>query len=108
MSEGMRSAFIENDVIGNVNAGTSFLGGVSARKSRRKVKKRRKKSIFKRIFRRKKKRRSTVKSRKRVRRVKRSKARKKTGIHYTKKGQPYKILANGRARFIKGKRKKRR
>jgi hypothetical protein len=23
------------------------------------------------------------------------------GIHYTKKGQPYKILANGRARFIK-------
>lgn len=23
------------------------------------------------------------------------------GIHYTKKGQPYRILANGRARFVK-------
>ena len=30
---------------------------------------------------------------------KKSKHRK--GIHYTKKGQPYKIMANGRARFIK-------
>lgn len=29
----------------------------------------------------------------------RSKSRR--GIHYTKKGQPYKILPNGRARFIK-------
>jgi hypothetical protein len=26
-------------------------------------------------------------------------------IKYTKNGQPYKILANGRARFIKGKRR---
>lgn len=25
----------------------------------------------------------------------------KRGIHYTKKGQPYKIMSNGRARFIK-------
>jgi hypothetical protein len=25
----------------------------------------------------------------------------KKGIHYTKNGQPYKIMANGRARFIK-------
>jgi hypothetical protein len=30
---------------------------------------------------------------------KRSKSRK--GIHYTKKGQPYKIMSNGRSRFIK-------
>ena len=29
------------------------------------------------------------------------KSKSKKGIHYTKKGQPYKILANGRARFIK-------
>ncbi len=37
-----------------------------------------------------------------------SKSKKKVGkIYYTKKGQPYKILANGRARFIKGGRRKR-
>lgn len=35
----------------------------------------------------------------------RSKSRK--GIHYTKKGQPYKIMSNGRARFIKKKRRSR-
>lgn len=29
------------------------------------------------------------------------KSKSKKGIHYTKKGQPYKIMANGRARFIK-------
>ena len=29
------------------------------------------------------------------------KSRSRKGIHYTKNGQPYKILANGRARFIK-------
>jgi len=40
--------------------------------------------------------------RKRKRKAKHSKrSRSKKGIHYTKKGQPYKILANGRARFIK-------
>lgn len=31
----------------------------------------------------------------------RSKSRSKKGIHYTKNGQPYKIMANGRARFVK-------
>lgn len=31
----------------------------------------------------------------------RKKSKSKKGIHYTKNGQPYKILANGRARFIK-------
>lgn len=30
---------------------------------------------------------------------------KRKGIKYTKNGQPYVILANGRARFIKGKRR---
>ncbi|MBA7684112.1 hypothetical protein ES703_92502 [subsurface metagenome] len=29
------------------------------------------------------------------------KTKKRAGIHYTKKGQPYKILASGKARFIK-------
>ncbi len=32
---------------------------------------------------------------------KKRKSKSRRGIHYTKKGQPYKILANGRARFIK-------
>lgn len=36
------------------------------------------------------------------------KTKKKTGkIYYTKNGQPYKILASGKARFVKGRRKKR-
>jgi len=30
-----------------------------------------------------------------------TKSKSKKGIHYTKNGQPYKILSNGRARFIK-------
>jgi len=32
----------------------------------------------------------------------------KRGIHYTKKGQPYKIMSNGRARFIKKTRRRKR
>lgn len=42
------------------------------------------------------------------RRRKRKKARKskKRGVHYTKNGQPYIILSSGKARFIKGKRRK--
>lgn len=31
------------------------------------------------------------------------KSKAKRGVHYTKKGQPYKIMSNGRARFIKRK-----
>lgn len=98
MAEGQRDAFIENDVIGNYNAGTNFLGGVSSRKRKRTSKKRRKKSIFRRLFKRKRK--------SNKRRVHRKHKRSSGGIKYTKNGQPYKILANGRARFIKGKRKK--
>lgn len=55
------------------------------------------------------------KSRKMGRKASRRKARRSSkrhqkhrssgGIKYTKNGQPYKILANGRARFIKGRRK---
>jgi len=45
--------------------------------------------------------------RKRKRKAKRKTKRTRTTgkIKYTKNGQPYKILANGRARFIKGKRR---
>ena len=35
------------------------------------------------------------------RKRKSKKSRSKRGIHYTKNGQPYKILASGKARFIK-------
>lgn len=46
------------------------------------------------------------KRKRRLKRAKRSrkKSRSRKGIHYTKNGQPYKIMANGRARFIKKKR----
>lgn len=37
----------------------------------------------------------------RRKKLKKSKSKSRKGIHYTKNGQPYKILANGRARFIK-------
>ena len=95
MAEGERDAFIENDVIGNYNAGTNFLGRLSSRKSKRKTKKRRAKSI-----------RIRRKRRHSKRRVHKRSKRSSGGVKYTKNGQPYKILANGRARFIKGKRRK--
>lgn len=96
MAEGLRDAFIEDDVIGNYNVGTSFLGGFKARNSRRKARKRRKKGIRKMQRRRRHKRHRKSHKRKAIR----------GGIRYTKNGQPYKILANGRARFIKGRRRK--
>jgi hypothetical protein len=37
--------------------------------------------------------------------TKKSKSSSRKGIHYTKNGQPYKILSSGRARFIKKRRK---
>lgn len=43
--------------------------------------------------------------RKRKRKLKRKAKRSRGKIRYTKNGQPYKILANGRARFIKRKRR---
>jgi hypothetical protein len=96
MADGERDAFIENDVIGNYNTGTSFLGGLSSGKRRKKTKVSRKRGI-----------------RRRTRRTKRHKSKGTRGhrkaiggIKYTKNGQPYKILANGRARFIKGRRRK--
>jgi len=93
MSEGTRDAFIENDVIGNYAVGTDFIGGVATRKVRRKTRKSRRKAKH---------------SRRKRRHTKRNRVYKKSrgGVKYTKNGQPYKILANGRARFIKGKRRK--
>jgi len=38
-------------------------------------------------------------------RKKKSHSRRKGGIHYTKKGQPYIILSSGKARFVKKKRR---
>ena len=41
------------------------------------------------------------------RRKKHKSSKKKVGkTYYTRKGQPYKILSNGRARFVKGRKKK--
>lgn len=97
MAEGERDAFIENDVIGNYAVGTSFLGNLSTRRARRKNKKRRKKGIFRRVF--KKRRKSRTRKRNRI-------FKSSSKIKYTKNGQPYRILSNGRARFIKGKRRK--
>lgn len=40
------------------------------------------------------------------RRKKHSSSRRRTGVRYTKNGQPYIILKSGKARFIKGRRKR--
>jgi len=89
----MRDAFIENDVIGNFNRDTSILGMRSNRATRKKSKKHRAKSSHRR-------RKKSNHRRKRV--SKRSKRKHSSGkIKYTKKGQPYKIMPNGKARFIK-------
>lgn len=87
----MRDAFIENDVLGNTNSGVIGLSRSNARRSKKKNRKHRAKTRRSYKHRRK--------SHKKVRRTKMKRS--KGGIHYTKKGQPYKILANGRARFIK-------
>lgn len=88
MVEGLRDAFVENDVIGNYAVGTNPVGAMATYKRRKKAKKSGKKN--------KHRRRST-----RHRRRKHSKRVSRNGIKYTKKGQPYRILANGGARFIK-------
>jgi len=94
MSDGERDGFIENDVIGNFAVGTNAIGRVANRKFRRKSVKSRKKVKHS--------------TRRRKKSVRRNRVHKKSrgGIKYTKNGQPYKIMSNGRARFIKGRRKK--
>ena len=44
--------------------------------------------------------------RKRKRQKRKKKSGRRTGLHYTKKGQPYIILKSGKARFVKGKRRR--
>jgi len=93
MADGLRDSFIENDAIGNTNYGTVGVFGRSYSSRRKK-----RKSIIskiKRAFGRKRKKRVLRKHR--VRRHKRG----SRGIKYTKNGQPYKIMPNGRARFLK-------
>jgi len=92
MSDGNRDQFIENDVLGNVALGTVNLGRSATRKRRKKAHKSRRKNRTKR-------KRSHRKSRKR--RHNKRKRSSKGGIKYTKNGQPYKIMPNGRARFLK-------
>jgi len=55
MSDGMRDAFIENDVVGNYNLGSSFIGASKTRTSRKKSRKHRKKSKSSKSIRRKRK-----------------------------------------------------
>jgi len=43
----------------------------------------------------------------RKRKRKKRKSKRRRGVHYTKKGQAYIILKSGKARFVKGKRKRR-
>lgn len=92
MSEGERDSFTENDAIGNYNVGTSLLANSSPRNYRKKARKHRKtRRNNKRVH--------------RVRRIKKTRSRRKRshkgGVKYTKNGQPYKILPNGKARFLK-------
>ena len=80
----------------------SLLGGKTKRKTR---KSRKKITHTKRGWKQDRKRRSKqpweVAYQRRKRKNKRGKSKSRRGIHYTKKGQPYKILASGKARFIK-------
>lgn len=92
MGDGERDAFTENDAIGNYNAGTSFLARFKNRNHRKKNRKHRGKN-------------RRAQKRHRHKRNKKSRShssrKSRSGIKYTKKGQPYKIMPNGRARFLK-------
>lgn len=90
MADGERDGFIENDVVGNYAVGTVGLFSGSRAHSRKKRKKHNKKMSH------------VHKRRKRNHRKSRHRSRRHSpGIKYTKNGQPYKIMSNGRARFIK-------
>lgn len=99
MVDGLRDAFPDNDVIGNINAGVTPLVGRTVRTPRRKSKRHRKKSHSKRhTVRRNRKRRHS--------RHRRHNTRTSGKVHYTRNGQPYIKLASGKCRFIKGRRRK--
>lgn len=98
MADGTRDAFIESegDVYGNYAVGVNPLGRLANKRSKKRSKKRKKRSIRS-YFKRGKRKSRTVKHRSRRRKhIKRS-----GKIKYTKRGQPYKIMPNGRARFLK-------
>jgi hypothetical protein len=98
--------------VGGVALGTAGVAGLIVSSSKKKRKSSRR-AVRKRGRRIKHTRRGLIQDRKRrskqkwevayQRRKRKSKSsrRSKRGIHYTKKGQPYKIMSNGRARFIK-------
>lgn len=88
MTEGERDAFVENDVLGNYNVGSFALFGRKAKSRRKRVKRARH-------------RKSKRKARKRKHKRRKSYSRRSSKIKYTKRGQPYKIMPNGRARFLK-------
>lgn len=102
-------------VAGGVVVGAALSGSKTKRKARTKRgRSRDRKYISKQKHERRRKRKTPGKIYKRkglfysrTKKVKKKNGKKRTGkIYYTKKGQPYKILANGRARFVKGKRRK--
>lgn len=78
------------DTDGNFFADSAFNFASSNIVARRRTRKKVKRSSHK-------ARRGATRKHKRTRHIKRSRG----GIRYTKKGQPYRIMPNGRARFIK-------
>lgn len=84
----------DREYIDELDDGSAFSGVVGVR--RRRAKKNRKKSAVHR------KRRSRSSSSNKSHRKTRGRGKgSKSGVHYTKNGQPYRIMPNGRARFIK-------
>jgi hypothetical protein len=93
-------------VIGGAIVGTAVALTSSSSKSGKKSKRKHKKITHtKRGWKQDRARRSKQKweiaYQRRKRKLHHNKSKSKRGIHYTKNGQPYKIMSNGRARFIK-------
>lgn len=96
-------------VVGGGLAIAALSGGKSKKRNKRARSKRRKITHTKRGWKQDRKRRSKQKWELAYQRRKRKKGSKKSrrGVHYTKNGQPYILLSSGKAKFIKGKRRKR-
>lgn len=98
-------------VVGGAVVGAALVGAASKRRSSKTSKGRKRDRLFiskQKHERRKRKRAGKIYKRKglwysRTKKAGRKSKKMKTkkGIHYTKNGQPYKILASGKARFIK-------
>jgi len=105
------TAFIkENPLAVGIGAGAVALGAgavvAGVILSNKKTKSGRKIKHTKRGWKQDRKRRSKQKwevayQKRKKRKSSKKKSRSKKGLHYTKKGQPYRILADGRARFVK-------